>query len=258
MLRKNLLALAGAALLAAPASAQTVDEIVSKHVTARGGMTKLKAVSSIRLTGKMTMGPGLEAPVTLELKRPKSMRMEFSFQGMTAVQAFDGTTAWAIMPFGGKKDAEALPADQAKELAEQADFDGPLVDHAQKGHQVELLGKEKVEGSDAYKLKVTLKGGDIRYLYLDAEYFLEMKSEGRRIVRGSEMEVESSMGDYKEVEGLMIAHAIEGGPKGTPMRQKLTVEKVEINPAMDDVRFKMPEPKPEAKPEPKASEKPKS
>ncbi len=258
MLRKNLLVLAGAALLAVPASAQTVDEIIAKHVTARGGMGKLKAVKTIRLTGKTTMGPGLEAPLTLELKRPKSMRMEFTFQGMTGVQAFDGATAWMIMPFGGKKDAEAVPDEHAKALADQADFDGPLVEYAQKGHQVELLGKEKVEGSEAYKLKVTMKNGDIRYLYLDAEYFLEVKSETKRTMRGSEVEIEASLGDYKEVEGLMIAHAMEGGPKGAPMRQKLTVEKVEINPVIDDARFKMPESKPESKPEPKAPEKPKS
>lgn len=252
MFRKNLLALAGLSLLALPASAQTVDELIAKNVAARGGMEKLKAVKTMRLTGKMTMGPGMEAPFVLELKRPKNMRMEFTLQGMTGVQAFDGTTAWMVMPFMGKKDPEVIPPEEAKDAAEQADFDGPLVDYAQKGYQVGFMGKDKVEGTDAYKLKVTLKSGDIRYVYLDGEYFLEIKTEGTRTVRGSEGEFETSMGDYKEVQGLMIPHSMESGAKGSPMKQKITIEKVEVNPALEDSRFKMPEvKKPEAKPEEK-------
>ncbi len=251
MFRKCLLTLAGLALFTLPTSAQTVDELIAKHITARGGMDKLKAAKTMRLTGKLTVGPGMEAPFTLELKRPKNMRMEFTFQGMTGIQGFDGTTAWMVMPFMGKKDPERVPDEEAKETAEQADFDGPLVDHGTKGHKVELMGKDKVEGTDAYKLKVTLKSGDVRYIYLDAEYFLEIKSEGRRTVRGTEQEFESSLGDYKEVEGLVLPHAMEGGAKGSPMKQKMTIEKVEVNPAIDDARFKMPEVKPEPKPEDK-------
>jgi len=254
MFRKSLLALAGLSLLALPASAQTVDELIAKNVAARGGMDKLKAVKTMRLTGKMTVGPGMEAPFVLELKRPKNMRMEFTLQGMTGVQAFDGTTAWMVMPFMGKKDPEVVPPEEAKDAAEQADFDGPLVDYAQKGHKVEFMGKDKVEGTEAFKLKVTLKNGDTRYVYLDSEYFLEIKTDGTRTVRGSEAEFESSLGDYKEVQGLMIPHSMEGGAKGSPGKQKMTIEKVEVNPPIEDSRFKMPEVK---KPDSKPEEKPK-
>lgn len=248
MLRNSLMGLSLAAALAAPASAQTVDEIIAKNVQARGGMDKLKAVQTMKIAGKMTMGPGMEAPFNLEMKRPKNLRMEFVFQGLTGIQAYDGTTGWAVMPFGGRKDPQPMAPEDVKEADEQADIDGPLVDYKTKGHQVELMGKEKIEGTDAYKLKVTLKNGETRYVYLDAEEFLEIKTEARRMVRGTEREVESIFGDYKEVSGVMIPHSIDSGAKGGQERQKITAEKVEINAAIDDGRFKMPEVKKEAAP----------
>ncbi|HEV8132790.1 MAG TPA: hypothetical protein VGQ81_16205 [Acidobacteriota bacterium] len=252
MVRKLVSCFAAAAILTLPVCAQTVDEIIAKNIAARGGMEKLKAVKTMRMTGKMTVGPGIEAPVTMEQKRPNSMRMEFTVQGMTGVQAFDGTTGWMLMPFSGKKDPEPMTEEIAKEVAQQADFDGPLVDYKEKGNQVELIGKESVEGTEAYKLKVTVKNGSVRYYYLDKDSFLEIKAESKRMVRGTEVEAESVMGDYKEVQGLMMPHSIEAGAKGRPEKQKVTIEKVEINPAIDDSRFKMPEvKKPEAKPEEK-------
>ncbi len=240
MLRKCLSGLALTALMAVAAHAQTVDELIAKNIQARGGMDKLKAVSTAKMTGKMAVGPGMEAPFTLQMKRPKNMRVEFTIQGMTGVQAYDGTTAWMLMPFMGKKDPEVAPADETKEADEQADFDGPLVDYKDKGNTVELVGKEKVEGSDAYKLKVTLKSGDVRYIYLDADSSLEIKSEGKRTMRGAEHEFESTVGDYKEVSGLMIPFSIATGAKESPMKQTITIDKVEFNLPMEDTLFKMP------------------
>jgi hypothetical protein len=236
------------ALIGLPAAAQSLDDVLAGYLKARGGMDKIKAAQTIRISGKMTVGPGLEAPFTLETKRPKSMRLEFTFSGMTGVQAYDGTTAWMVMPFTGKKDPEAMPAEDTKEFEEQSDFDGELVDWKAKGHAVELLGKEAVEGADAWKLKLTKKSGDVRYVYLEAESFLEIKSEGKRKMRGSEVETETTYGDYKEVAGLMMPHAMESGPKGVPQRQKMTAEKIEVNVPIDDARFKMPEAKKETPP----------
>ncbi|HEY3132174.1 MAG TPA: outer membrane lipoprotein-sorting protein [Acidobacteriota bacterium] len=250
MARRFLICLITAAVLMLPASAQTVDEIIAKNIQARGGMAKLKSIKTMRMTGRMTVGQGMEAPIVLEQKRPKSMRMEFTIQGMTGIQAYDGKTAWIVMPFQGKKDPELMPSEAVKELEQQADFDGPLVDYKEKGNQVELIGKESVEGTEAYKLKVTLKGGDVRYFYLDKDSYLEIKAESKRTIRGTEVESESAIGDYKEVEGLMFPHSLEIGAKGRPEKQKLTIEKIEINPPVDDARFKMPEvTKPEHKPE---------
>jgi outer membrane lipoprotein-sorting protein len=241
-----------AVCLALPAGAQTVDEVIAKNLQARGGLDKIKSVQSARMTGTMTAGPGMEAPFVLELKRPNKMRVEFTFQGMTGVQAFDGTTAWTHMPFMGKADPEAMPADQAKQAEEEADLDGPLVDYKTKGHAVELVGKEKVEGTDAFKLKVTLKGGDVRYIFIDAATSLEIRNEGRRKIQGMDMETEATIGDYKEVGGLMLPHSVDQGAKGMPMRQKLTLSKIELNVPVDDARFSMPAvKKPEAAASPK-------
>src|SRR5262245_44623228 len=240
MLRKCLMGLLLLPLPALPAAAQTVDELIAKNIEARGGLEKMQSVKTMRMTGKMTMGPGMEAPVSMELKRPNSVRMEFTFQGMTGVQAWDGTSGWQISPFGGKTDAEPLSPGDAKETEEQADMDGPLVDYKAKGHTVELVGREQVEGSGAYKLKVTLKNGTVNYTYLDADSYLTIREESKRTVRGSEVEVESTIGDYKDVGGLLIPHSIQNGAKGQAEKQNITVDKVDLNPPLDDSRFKMP------------------
>jgi len=243
MLRRALFGLLAGAALAAPASAQTVDEVIAKHVEARGGASRIKAVKSIRMTGKMTVGPGIEAPVILEMKKPSSVRLEITFQGNTGVQAYDGKTGWGISPMAAKKDPEPMSADDLKDMDEQADMDGPLVDYGAKGHKVELMGKDKVEGSDAYKLKLTLKTGDIHYIYIDADSYLELKTEAKRTVRGSEVETESVSSDYKEVGGLILPHTIQQGAKGQPQKQTITVDKIELDVSIDDARFKMPEAK---------------
>jgi outer membrane lipoprotein-sorting protein len=242
--------LGAAALLCLPASAQTVDELVQKHIDARGGMAQLKSIQTMRITGKMTMGPGIEIPAVLEFKRPNRFRMEITVQGMTGIQAYDGKAGWSLMPFGGRKDPQPMSPDELKDAEEQADMDGSLVDYQAKGHKVELVGKEKADGADAYKLKVTLKNGDVRYVFLDAEYHLEIRGEGKRMIRGSEVETESTYGDFKEVGGVVFPHAIEGGPKGAPQRQRIVAEKIELNVPVDDSRFPMPAPAASPSPSP--------
>jgi len=240
MFRKLCFGMVAVALLVPAVWAQTADEIIAKNIQARGGADKLKSVQSIKATATMAMGPGMEAPGVLIQKRGNLARLEFTIQGLTAVQAYDGKNAWQIMPFTGKKDPEPMSADEAKEVEEMADLDGPLVDYKSKGHQVELLGKEKVEGTDAYKLKVTLKNGDVQTEYIDADSFLEIKEETKRTVRGTEQVFESSIGDYKEVNGIVFPFAVESGVKGSPDKQKLTITKMELNLPTDDSIFKMP------------------
>ena len=204
-------------------------------------MDKLKAVKTVRMTGRMTIGPGIEAPVVMELQRPNTMRMDITVQGMTLSQGFDGAKAWILNPLQGSKVPQEMSAEEKSMVEEQADIDGPLMDYKTKGHTAELLGKEKVEGADAYKVKLTLKNGVIRTFYIDAEHFLEIKEESKRKIRETEVDGETIYGDYKEVGGLMFPHSIDGGPKGNPQRQKLAVEKIEINVPLDATRFKMPE-----------------
>jgi outer membrane lipoprotein-sorting protein len=240
MIRKACITIVAAMALVPVVAGQTADEIIAKNIQARGGADKLKSVQSVKATANLAMGPGMEAPGVLIQKRPELARLEFTIQGLTAVQAYDGANAWQIMPFMGKKDPELMSGDEAKEMQEMADIDGPLVDYKSKGNQVELLGKEKMEGTDVYKLRVTLKNGDVQTIYIDGDSFLEIKEETKRTVRGSEQDFESSIGDYKEVNGIVFPFAVESGAKGSPQKQKLTITKIELNVPADDSIFKMP------------------
>jgi hypothetical protein len=140
----------------------------------------------------------------------------------------------------GKKDPEKMSEEDLKDVEDQADMDGPLVDYKAKGHQVEYLGKQEIEGTPVHALKVTKKNGDVLTLYLDADAFLEIKAQGKSTRRGQEREVEISFGDYKEVEGVVFAHSLEIKPKGMPAGQQLVIDKVEINPELSADRFTMP------------------
>jgi outer membrane lipoprotein-sorting protein len=236
----TLLFLAGS--IASAAWAQTADEIIAKNIEARGGREKLRSVQSIRLSGKLMIGTGMQAPVLLEHARPHKMRMEMTLQGMTGIQAYNGKTGWAVSPFMGKKDPEPMSAADLKQFEDQADIDGMLVDYKEKGHQVEYLGKGEVEGKPAHKLKVTKRSGDVVTLFLDADSFLEIKAEGKSTVGGQEIEGETSFGDYKKVGGLTMAHTIKSKRKGAPEGQAMTIaiDKIEINPDLPAERFEMP------------------
>ena len=254
MTRRFLHLLALPALAAAPILAQglSADQVIAKNIEAKGGMAKLKAIKTIRLTGKAMFGP-VEAPFVMEQKRPGSFYQDVTVQNMHLIQAYDGKTGWTINPFagyGGKKDPEPMTADELKQADQQADLDGPLVDYKDKGHQIDYQGKEDVDGSPAHKLKVTLKNGTVQTLFLDADSFLELKQTTKRKVRDTEVETEAIFGDYKEEGGVMMPHSLEMGAKGMPQKQKLIIEKVEINPALDDAKFKMPEKKAEPVPAP--------
>ena len=239
-MRKVLAVMAIVMGMAAPALAQTVDEIIAKNIAAKGGLAKLKTIKTVRVTGRMTLAPGLEAPVVLELQRGTGMRMDIMVQTMVLSQGYDGTRAWVVNPLQGGTVPQELSAEESEAAAEQTDIDGPFIDYKAKGHQVELLGKEKVGTVDTYKVKVTMKNGGTRTFYIDTERFLEVKEESKRTQAGKEVEQDTLYGDYKPVDGVMFAHAIDAGEKGDPDRQKIVVEKIEINVPIDAARFKKP------------------
>jgi hypothetical protein len=232
--------MAGLALFALPVSAQTADEIIAKYIKTVGGMEKIQAVKALRRTGKFTGGGGFEAAVIEENKRPNMVRQELTLQGMTQINAYDGKTGWKIEPWGGKKDPETLGEEEMKQIIEASDIDGPLVNYQQKGNKVEFVGMEPVEGTDAFKLKVTLADGDVRYYYMDTDYYVPIKIDTKRTVRGAEREYETTLGDYKEVAGWYLPYSVEIGAKGSQFKQKVTYEKIEANPPIDDIRFRIP------------------
>lgn len=255
MFRKTLLIITAVALMSLPTFAQTVDEIVAKHIKALGGYDKLKAVKAVRITGKIQFGT-IEAALVQENKRPNFTRTDISIQGKNLTVAYDGKVGWQINPFQGRMDPELLGEDELKDIVEQSDFDGPIIDAKEKGNKLEYSGKEPVEGTDCYKLTVTLKNGDIRAYYLDTDSYLPLKVEQTTMIRGAARETFTIPGDYKEVEGLVFPFSVENGRKGSDNRQKVTFEKFELGPAIDDARFKMPAaaPAPAPKPEEKKPE----
>jgi hypothetical protein len=251
MSRKTLLSLCAVAFLAVSAFGQTADEILEKNLKAMGGKDKIKALQSMRITGTMKMGP-MEAPFTITKMRPSNSRMDFTIQGMTGTQAFDGTTGWALIPFGGNKDPQKMTEDQVKDVRADADFDGPTFDYKAKGNKVEYVGKEDVEGTPAYKLHVTTKDGKESNDYFDAETYLMIRSDGVRNIQGQDLEVVTTYSDYKTVEGITIAHSMENHVKGKESMggQALNITKIDLNPKVDKAIFAMPAaaaPKPEEK-----------
>jgi hypothetical protein len=251
-MRRVLLTLAGLAFLAMPASGQNAEEIVAKYIKTVGGAEKIQAVKTLRRSGKFIGGGGFEAAILEENKRTNMVRQEFSLQGLTAVNAYDGKTGWKIEPWQGKKDPEPLGEEEMKQILEDSDFDGPLVNYQQKGNKLEFVGMEPVEGTDAFKLKLTLANGDVRYYYMDTDYYVPIKIDTKRMIRGAEREYETSLGDYKEVAGWYLPYSIESNVKGNPNRQKVTYDKIEANVPIDDGRFHIPTPivktQPDAKP----------
>lgn len=231
--------IAAVAMFAGGARAQTVDEVIAKNIQAHGGLEKLKSVRSRMIFGKYSEG-SFRAEFRQENKRPDKVREEFIIQGMAQVQSYDGKTGWQISPFGGRKDPELMSQDDMKSLIVDADMDGPLVDYKEKGHKAELVGHDPVEGTDCFKVKLSMKNGDVRYYYLDADSFLELKLEIQTTIRGGLQESEQYFGDYEQVDGIYYPFAVEQAQKGSASRSQFSVEKIEQNVDLGDAKFTMP------------------
>ena len=241
-MRKAMMSLAALTICATPLSAQSVDSLIAKYIQAVGGVERIQAIQSLRRSGKFTGGGGFEAVVVQENKRPGSVREEFSIQGMTGINAYDGHDGWKIEPWQGKRDPESLGEEEMHGILDDADFDGPLVNYKEKGNRVEYQGIEQIEGSDAYKIKVTRPNGDVSFFYLDTEYYVPIRIDTQRMIRGAPQESETSLGDYKQVNGVYMPFSSESGPKGSSStdRGKITFEKLEANVPLDDTRFVRP------------------
>jgi hypothetical protein len=239
-MRHAVIVLAAFSCLSVVALAQTAEELVDKNIQAKGGMEKIKAIKSLRMSGRLDGGGGFTARVTQENARPDLVRETFSLQGMTAIQAYDGSTGWQVQPFGGHKDPELMGEDDVRDMLLDADFDGPLVDYKEKGNTVEYLGHDVVDGDDALRLKVTLKNGDILYSYLDPDTYLEIRKEIQQFIRGSVRDRIVDLGSYKPVNGVMYPFALAQGSKSNPGSQSTTVEKMDANFSPDSGAFVLP------------------
>lgn len=227
--------------LAAQSHAITADELVAKNIAAKGGATALEAVQNVRRTGKLVINSGqFVLGVSDTRRRPDSIREEASLQGLTQVESYDGKEGWKIDPFAGRKDPERMPADDLKGLIENAEIGGPLAGYRQRGDTLEYLGTEDVDGTAAHKLKLSGKSGDVRYVYLDPDYFLEIRIESQRSVRGVKRTVVTDLGEYEKVAGVYWPLALTTGSKGDSSPAKIQYETVEVNVPLDAGYFSFP------------------
>ena len=222
-------------------AAQTAEDLVAKNLQAKGGIEKIRAIHALRMTGKVQQGGGFTALVSSTALAPNLRRETFTVQGMSDIQAYDGSTGWHVSPFGGRKEPELLGEDDLRGLTEEADFYGPLVDYQKKDNRIEYLGHDTVDGDDVYRLKVTLANGDMLYYYLDPETYLEIRVEKVQFIRGSVRESFRNLGSYKLVAGVYFPFSIEAGSKQNPEdATKITIDTIEANIAVDLQEFKMP------------------
>jgi hypothetical protein len=237
--------------------------IVERNIAARGGLGAWRAVQTLAWSGALDAGgnnqrplkvPGVPAqpaapanaapvqlPFVLQMKRPRMQRLEIQFNGQTAVQVYDGKQGWKVRPFLSRSDVELFTSDELEMAAMQADLDGALVDYAAKGTKVEVDGIEQVEGRDAYRLKLTFRNNHVVHDWVDAQTFLELKIEGTpRRLDGKLHAVAIYLRDYRAEHGLQIPHVLETSVQGIARTEKIRIEKVVVNPPIDQARFTKP------------------
>jgi hypothetical protein len=237
-----------AAILAgsAPLHAQTADDLVAKNLAARGGADQLAAIHSYVTKGQVRY-PG-DFKLTYEEQRVRvdpakdlcAVRIDSAIQGLTLIQAFDGTNGWRVNPFEGRKDPEKIGVDDARALADEALIDGPLLASRAKGSKIDYLGQEDVDGTEAYKLRVSQTDGTIFTYYLDPDVYLEIKVIEQRTIRGAEQETETEYGDYEKVAGVYFPFSIASGPLNATDKQIITIKTGEANVDVAPATFAMP------------------
>ncbi|MFV1987108.1 MAG: hypothetical protein ACC682_07490 [Gemmatimonadota bacterium] len=239
MLKTRNIVLAAVVMAAAalPATAQTTEEVLGKYYDAVGGEAAWTQLSSMRASGSIDVMGMMSGPFSIVQQRPSKARIEISLQGMDIVQAYDGETAWQIMPMmTGSNDPVVADAETAQQIMEQADLDGPLIGWEEDGASIEFEGMETMDGAEMAKLKVTTKDGLVTYYYLDENY-LPVKLVAVRMIQGAETHITTSLGDYQEIGGLMFPFVIE---IDTPMGlQQLTFDSIEVNVPVDASVFSM-------------------
>jgi hypothetical protein len=249
--------------------------IAEKNAEARGGLAAWRKVKSMSMAGNLDAGTPrdpvklaeaylrqgrerkadtrrrvllggdpsekpVQLPFLMELERPRKNRLEIVFQGQTAVQVFDGDHGWKLRPFLGRHEVEPYTDEEMRLAAQQNDLDGPLIDYARKGSKVELVATEPVEGRDAYKVRVTLKTGQVWHVWVDTQTYLDVRIDGTRRVDGKQRPVYTYFRDYRTVDGLLIPHVLETAVEGVKGSEKIRVDRVVVNPPRDEGRFAQP------------------
>ena len=212
--------------------AQTADDVINAYLKARGGLPKIRAIQTERVTGTISFGPNLEGPFFVERKRAA---------GQTLIRVYDGKSAgWVYNPFVPQPSVTPMTADDIRGISEEADFEGPFIDYKSKGNQIEYAGKEDVDGKQANKLKLTNKYGDLSYFFFDPSTGLILKWQGTRKNGDKDIPWQTYFRDFRAVDGLQYPFLVESGAIGSDQIQKITATKIEINIPLDEASFSQP------------------
>lgn len=218
-------------------SAQDLDKILKAHFKTIGQEKVLEA-KTMKVSGKMLM-QGMELQMKMITKRPSNAYMEMNIQGVPIKQGYDGKNGWMINPMTGSAEPIDITGPELRSLKEMGDMDGKLWNYKEKGHTVELIGKEDLEGSEVFVIKLTDAEGHIDHYYMDAENYVILKSKSKTIINGSEVEVESYLSNYQEIDGLVMPFSIEQRAGGQTM-MTFNIEDVKYNEPVDDKIFAKP------------------
>ncbi len=219
-----------AMLLVTASFAQTADEIVNKHLEARGGVEKLRALQSLTMEGSMNQG-GVDIAMKYYYLSNKATKVEYTAMGQTGYNIVTSTAGWVFNPFNGQASAEEMAPDQLKEAQAGLDL-VPLLDYKSKGYTVESMGKENIQGADYYKLKLTRSNGKSVLYYLDNKFLL-FRSISTVNANGTDMEMITDYSDYKTTpEGYVFPYRRNSG------QTDISFDKIEINPKLDEAIFK--------------------
>jgi hypothetical protein len=228
---KNLL-VAGFAFTTLSVSAQTADEIVTKNIEAMGGAAKLATLNSVKMSGNMSV-QGQDVAITMTKLNNKGVRMDIEVMGTSNYQVANTEKGSIFFPVQGMTDPKEMDAEQYKSIASQLDLQGALFNYKAKGNAVEYVGTEKVDGADAYKLKVTLKSGKVSNYFIDTKTNRVIKTVSKANVNGEEMEIETTLADYKQdANGFWFPYTT------TNMQGTISFDKIESNITVDEAIFK--------------------
>ncbi|MFI5128399.1 MAG: hypothetical protein ACHQFX_00345 [Chitinophagales bacterium] len=234
MKRVKFLFLSASLLFIVTAQAQTVDEIINKYVEAIGGKEKISQVKSIYIENSLE-AMGNTSPSIESLLQGKGYRNESEFNGMKIVNCYTDKGGWAINPFTGSADAQAIPDEVYNSGKDLIYFGGSMVDYATKGNKVELTGKEGTN----YKIKVTKSGGTETSYLIDASTYLITKSLAKGDFGGQSIEITTTFSDYKKTDfGIVLPYTHSTDFGGFVLNYKVT--KVEVNKDLDPKIFEMP------------------
>ncbi|KPL11819.1 MAG: hypothetical protein AMS26_19430 [Bacteroides sp. SM23_62] len=228
-----------AVLTMGSAYAQDLQEILDKYFKTIGQENLLKVKSQIS-TGKI-LQMGMEMPFKAITKRPNKSYLEMEIQGAMMKQAYDGENGWMIAPWTGSADPIDLSGPEARSVKEMADMDGNLWNYEEKGHQLELVGTEEMEGAEVYFLKLTKEGGDVDHYFIDTDNFVVMKMTSKIVINGQETKMEILFSNYQDVKGVLVPFTTEQRFDGQT-GMTVNIEEVKINEEIDDAIFLKPAP----------------